>query len=579
MGHRRFLPSGRQGPPAGRLPAILSAGVTSLRIWRPNLITKLTLVTSLILLLAMQGFAFFNLRTLRQLILEKSITEADNLSETLLRVTYHQMLEDDRPRVYQMIEEVGTQRGIELIRLINKDGEIIFSSQKKEIGNQLKKETDSACQMCHTDGKSLIHASSMNRSRLYVNGEGDEVLGMVKAVYNEESCWTASCHFHTADTHLLGILDITVCLADMRKALQHYRNDLLLETFILMFSLCLGLALLIKGMVHRPVAMLLRHTRALARGEWKRIESSPKDELGELSEAFNDMTDNLQKAREELEEWAGTLELRVAERTRSLEEAQSKLVRSEKLASLGELVAGIAHEINNPLTGILMYASILAQDSRLDPALRADLEIVIQETHRCSNIVRELLDFARSEPPTKIFESLQRVMEASLALVENQSYFHNIGIHRCYGLQVPEVAMDPRQMEQVFLNLLVNASQAMPNGGELTIRTGVDANKEMVLIAIGDTGCGIAPENFKKIFDPFFSTKGHEGTGLGLSVSYGIIESHGGEIDVESQVGEGTTFTIYLPMNSQKNVEESPPLKDPRMDERVARRLSQEGAP
>ncbi len=537
-----------------------------MRFWRPNLITKLTLVTSLILLLAMQGFAFFNLRTLRQLILEKSITEADNLSETLLRVTYHQMLEDDRRRVYQMIEEVGTQRGIELIRLINKDGEIIFSTQQKEIGEQLKKESDSACRMCHTDGKSITHASSMNRSRLYLNGKGEEVLGMVKAVYNEESCWTASCHFHAPESDLLGILDITVCLADMRKALQNYRNDLLLETFILMFSLGLGLSLLIKGMVHRPVAMLLRHTRALARGEWTRIESSPKDELGELSEAFNDMTDNLQKAREELEKWAGTLELRVAERTRSLRETQSKLVRSEKLASLGELVAGIAHEINNPLTGILMYASILAQDSRLDPALRADLEIVIQETLRCSNIVRELLDFARNEPPTKTLESLQRVMEMSLLLVENQTYFHDIRIHRCYGPQVPEVAMDPAQMQQVFLNLLVNASQAMPAGGELTIRTDVDAKKEMVLIAIGDTGCGIAPENFKKIFDPFFTTKGHEGTGLGLSVSYGIIERHGGEIDVESRVGEGTTFTIYLPIPDQQTAEESLPLKTPLLE-------------
>ena len=521
-----------------------------MRIWRSTLITKLTLITSVILLLAMQGFAYFNLRTLRQLILEKSIIEADNLSETLLRTTYHQMLEDDRRRVYQMIEEVGTQRGIELIRLINKDGEIIFSTHPKEIGARLTKETDSACKMCHIHEKVLTHASSMNRSRLYHQDGEEEVMGMVKAIYNEESCWTASCHFHSPETRLLGVLDVTVSLNEMRTALQSYRNDLLLETFLLLFSLCLCLSLLIKGMIHRPLALLLGHTRALARGEWPRIESPAEDEIGELSKAFNDMTVNLQKAREELEEWTMTLESRVVERTRKIEKMQTELIRSEKLASLGQLVAGIAHEINNPLTGIMMYSSILASDHRFDPALRADLDIILQETHRCSNIVRELLNFARSEPPAKTPQSLERLMEGCLALVVNQTYFHDICIHRCYASPMPEIAIDAGQIQQVFLNLLVNASQAMPKGGELTIRTGIDNEEQTAFIALTDTGCGIAAENIKKIFDPFFSTKGHEGTGLGLSVSYGIIESHGGEIKVESQVGEGTTFTIHLPIHA-----------------------------
>ncbi len=279
-----------------------------MRAFRPNLITKLILVTSLTLLLAMQGFAFFNLRTLKQVILEKSIAEVDNLSETIIRTTHYQMLEDDRNRVYRMIEEVGSQRGIELIRLINKDGEIIFSTRRQESGLVLNKETDSACKMCHTDKATLTHATSMNRSRLFSNDAGEEVLGMVKAIYNQEICASAACHFHPAGTKLLGILDVSVSLADMRTALHNYRNDLILETFILLFTICLCLSLQTKALVHRPVKMLLRHTRALARGEWTRIETPTHDEIGELAEAFNDMTAKLQKAREELEAWTGTLE-------------------------------------------------------------------------------------------------------------------------------------------------------------------------------------------------------------------------------------------------------------------------------
>ncbi|MFA5516842.1 MAG: ATP-binding protein [Desulfuromonadales bacterium] len=536
-----------------------------MRFWRLNLITKLTLVTSLTLLLAMQGFAFFNLRTLRQMILEKSVSEVDNLSETLLHTTYYQMLEDDRQRVYQMMKEVGTQRGIELIRLINKDGEIIYSTHQEEIGSMLQKEVDSACKMCHTDETTLLHASSMNRSRLFRNGEGQEVLGMVKAIYNEESCSTASCHFHPEDVDLLGVLDVTVCLDEMRAALKNYRNDLLLETFILIFSLCLCLSLLTRVMVQRPVETLLRHTRALARGEWKRIEKPSHDEIGELAEAFNHMTGNLKNAQDELETWAVTLESRVDERTHKIKEMQAELIRSEKLASLGELVAGIAHEINNPLTGILMYASMANRDPRLPADLSADLDVVIQETHRCGNIVRELLNFARESLPTKAPASLHRVLDFSLSLVEHQSYFHNIKINRVFDAHMPDVEMDAGQIQQVFLNLLVNASHAMPAGGELTIRTGVDAALQTIFVVFRDTGCGIAPENLKKIFDPFFTTKGPEGTGLGLSVSYGIIENHGGQIVVESEPGAGTAFTIHLPLQSPPAItEEKLLLPDPR---------------
>ncbi|MBE0596466.1 MAG: HAMP domain-containing protein [Desulfuromonadales bacterium] len=499
-------------------------------------------------------FSFSNLGTLRQVIMEKSIDEVDNLSETLIRSTHYQMLEDDRKRVYQMIQEVGSQRGIELIRLINKDGTIIFSTREEEISKRLNKEGDRACNMCHTYVTTHTHASSMNRSRIFLNSAGEEVLGVVKAIYNQESCYTSSCHFHSADTSLLGVLDVIVSLDDMRQAVVSYRNDLLAEAIILLFSLCLGLTLLTRAMVHRPVKILLNHTRDLASGQWPQIPSYTRDEIGELSSAFNEMSQKLRIARVELEQWAGTLEIKVEERTRQIKEMQSELVRTEKLASLGELVAGIAHEINNPLAGILMFSSIMAKDPRLDPGLQDDLNTVISETQRCSRIVRELLNFSRESVPKKSLDSVNRILGVTLGLVENQAYFHNIRISRIYDPDLPDIPMDAAQLQQVFINILINASQAMPHGGELSLQTGREPAGDYVFVRIRDTGCGISRENLEKIFDPFFTTKGHQGTGLGLSVSYGIIESHGGQIEVESQLGAGTQFTIHLPVHPPEDL-------------------------
>jgi two-component system NtrC family sensor kinase len=228
---------------------------------------------------------------------------------------------------------------------------------------------------------------------------------------------------------------------------------------------------------------------------------------------------------------------------------QAQLVRSEKLASLGELVAGIAHEINNPLTGILVFSSLILNDSRLDPALKSDLETIIQETERCAKIVKGLLDFARESVPQKTWTSLSDILDASLALVKNQAMFQNVTLIRDYSSDLPAILADPHQLEQVIINILLNAGHAMAAGGTLSIVTTSLTHKNCVVAQIADTGCGIPEENLSKIFDPFFTTKETSGTGLGLAVSYGIINSHGGTIEVESLVGIGTTFTIKLPIN------------------------------
>ena len=278
------------------------------------------------------------------------------------------------------------------------------------------------------------------------------------------------------------------------------------------------------------------------------MENAPNDEIGELADSFNEMTLNLKKAREDRERWATTLESRVEERTQQIREMQSVLVRSEKLASLGELAAGIAHELNNPLTGIILHASILRRKAHFPEDLEKELETITEEADRCARIVRNLLDFSRKTESQKGLNNINDVIDQALGLVENLSVFQNIEIVKKYSADIPELLLDPNQMVQVFVNMFVNASQSMEDGGKLTLWTGLDLDGETVIVRVKDTGQGIKEEHRGKIFDPFFSTKGARGTGLGLSVSYGIVEGHGGTIEVQSEMGKGTVFTVMLPV-------------------------------
>jgi len=525
---------------------------------RLSLTTKFTLITGVVLVTAMILFTYCSIQSLEGIILDEAIKDIDNLSETILRTTYHQMLEDDRDQAYQSIEEVGFQKGVRRIRLIDKDGVIRYSTLADEIGVEVDK-SGASCNMCHgKNGDSpLVAASSMSRSRSFFDSDGKEVMGMARGIYNQPTCSSASCHIHPPGAQLLGVLDVTVSMEEMTAQISGFRQRMIVSTLGLLLTLALSLYFLTSRFVHRPVRDLLAQTRRLSRGDLDgRIEPSARDELGELEEAFNEMTGNLRQVREELQDMASSLETKVEQRTRQIHEMQGRLVRSEKLASLGELVAGIAHEINNPLTGIMVFSSLILEDTRLPGALREDMEIIHRETLRCSGIVRRLLEFSREAPPHKSPESINHLLDSTLHLLENQATFHDIAIARCYDSDLPPISVDGNQISQVFMNILLNAAQAMPGGGTLTLETEQAGDGEHIVIRLRDTGCGIPEENLKRIFDPFFTTKEEAGTGLGLSVSYGIVENHGGKIEVFSRLGEGTTFTVMLPLRQPADAAE-----------------------
>jgi two-component system NtrC family sensor kinase len=227
---------------------------------------------------------------------------------------------------------------------------------------------------------------------------------------------------------------------------------------------------------------------------------------------------------------------------------EGQLRRSEKLASIGTLAAGVAHEINNPLTGILLYASILNSDKRLDPLLLPDVERVISETQRCADIVKDLLEFSRESLPEKEVTAIDAIIDEVVTFFHQQPDFKHIIIRKNYYSDLPPISVDPGQIRQVFMNLVINAGHAMQQGGELEISTYFSGDGRYLCAGFKDNGVGIPEDDLARIFDPFFTTK-PQGTGLGLSISYGIIVNNGGKIEVQSSVGKGTTFVVKLPVS------------------------------
>ncbi|MDT8395161.1 MAG: ATP-binding protein [bacterium] len=509
---------------------------------------KFSIISAIVLMFTMTVFTLFNIAALKGAFMELYTRDIDNLSETILQTTHSAMLGGHVEEAYHLMNRAGKQENIKNVRLIDKNGVVQFSLDKKEVSTRIDKQEDPSCRMCHMGNSTKVDVPAMDRSRLFVDRDREEVLAVTRAIRNEPGCYEAQCHYHPSDVNLLGVLDITVSTSGIVTQMAAYRNNILIEIVFLVVALSLCLNLLTRKLITQPVNTLLDHTRALSRGDWRIIKDAPNDELGELAEAFNEMTGSLKKAREDRDQWAATLESRVEERTKQIQEMQSVLIRSEKLASLGELAAGIAHELNNPLTGILIHASIIDKNVKLVPEFKQDLDTITEEADRCARIVKNLLDFSRKTEPRKSMNSINDTLDRALGLVEHLSSFYDISIVREYANNLPDLLIDSGQMEQVFINMFLNASQAMEEGGTLTLWTGMDLTGDAVVVRIQDTGFGIPEENLVKVFDPFFSTKGARGTGLGLSVSYGIVEGHGGTVEVYSKVDEGTTFSITLPV-------------------------------
>ena len=362
--------------------------------------------------------------------------------------------------------------------------------------------------------------------------------------------------------HLTGKIVGILYVGMLEAPYVDLRNKVVYSFFgigVLGVLLVLLLSFFITTGIIRPLREMVGATRKIAEGDLSlELSITSKDEIGQLAESFNHMLVRLKQARQELEDYGRILEEKVEERSQQLRKIQAQLMQSEKLASLGRLASGVAHEINSPLTGILTFSHLLMRRLKDNPELQKELELIVRETTRVSIIVRGLLDFARESRPQKRPCNVNELILHTLSLVERQSVFHNIRISKNLDPRVPIILLDANQIQQVFMNVLLNAADAMAGGGTLTISSSQVPGDSFVQVNFSDTGCGIPEENLNKIFDPFFTTKADKkGTGLGLAVSYGIIERHRGRIEVQSEIGRGTIFTIQLPLEIS---EEVPPV-------------------
>lgn len=339
---------------------------------------------------------------------------------------------------------------------------------------------------------------------------------------------------------VIGILYVGV---EEQKYVDIQRQTILAFLAITLLGMLASMMLsyLLSKRISEPIEKLAIASRAIAGGNLEaKVDVISNDELGDLAKTFNAMASSLQERDQQLKEFT-----------------QNKIMESERLALIGQLAANVAHELNNPLQGIVTYSHLLLEKMPNDNSENASssLQRIVTQANRCRDIIRGLLDFSRQRKPDTTVCNINAVIQECVTFVENQASFQNIEFIEQFETDLPMVVVDPSQMQQVFLNMIINAAEAMEEGGKLTLDTRLNSTENFIEISITDTGDGIPEENFDKLFDPFFTTKevGH-GTGLGLAISYGIIKEHGGEISVESKVGEGSTFLIRLPIGKEEVV-------------------------
>lgn len=352
-------------------------------------------------------------------------------------------------------------------------------------------------------------------------------------------------------------------LSERVKVLRRESAQIGQGTILLFFfstALSLGLTAAVAVTVARritvPVRQLLLGTRRIREGDLdQQVRVGVRDEIGDLAESFNAMVRTLRDYKDRIDDYSRSLEEKVRTRTEELKKIQESLLQSEKLASIGLLASGVAHELNNPMTSILMNVNLLMEEVSERPEIQKELKRIGDDTLRCKRIIDDLRDFSRRHELDIRSSDLNEVIRKTHGMVKHQSELHGISWREELSADIPLLPCDPDRMQQVLMNIFVNAIQAMPEGGCLTVKTSLRENSAE--IAVQDSGPGIPSEIRGKVFDPFFTTK-QGGTGLGLSIVYRIMEEHGGRVEVESRTGEGaaaagvtgTTFRLFLPIKS-----------------------------
>ncbi len=486
----------------------------------------------------------------------------NNIGSIVEGSLYHSMLENDKSTLQSTLDIINTMSGIDDVNMYDVRDSLVYSSFTSDTASH----SNPNCLSCHENIQSMFPRKEKSyrifdvksECSMNQNDNSHRHLLIRSPILNEKSCYTSSCHAHQESDEVLGFLIIKMPLDDLDNAVEKSSNKFYLLATITTLLLVLILILFTRKQIKNPLNDIIKASMAVANGNKStRLEIKPNqlDDMRMVSQAFNDMLDNLQSATEELQNWSQQLEYKVQKKSEELGAAQNELIHIERIASLGKLSSSVAHEINNPLSGILIYTKLIYKQlsnpdlyaSKKDSILK-HLKLIENETKRCGEIVKGLLDFSRKEQEDFESKHLHKILQETYDLMAHPIKIANISFLADFTAKSDLISCSPNQIKQACVAILVNASEAVPENGEIVIST-KNPDGDTIKIEISDNGIGIPGDDIPHIFEPFFSTK-HDtsGIGLGLAIVHGIVKSHNGKIEVKSELGKGTTISITLPL-------------------------------
>jgi two-component system NtrC family sensor kinase len=472
------------------------------------------------------------------------------------------MLENNKSTLQSTLDIINTMSGIDDVNMYDDRDKLVYSSFSSDTA--LHSNPD--CLSCHQNIQSMFPRKEKSyriidvksECNMYENDNTHRHLLIRTPILNEKSCYTSACHFHQESDEVLGSLIIKMPLNDLDDAVEKSSTKFYLLALATTMLLVSALILFTRKKIKNPLNDIIKASVAVANGNKNtRLEIKPNqlDDMRMVSQAFNHMLDNLQSATEELQNWSQQLEYKVQKKSEELGAAQNELIHIERIASLGKLSSSVAHEINNPLSGILVYTKLIYKqlsnpdlDAAKKDTILSHLKLIENETKRCGEIVKGLLEFSKKDQEDFESKHLHKILQDTFELMTHPIKIANISFQTDFKAKSDLIFCSPNQIKQACVALLVNATEAVLENGEIVISTS-NPDIDTVRIEISDNGIGIPEDDIPQIFQPFFSTK-HDtsGIGLGLAIVHGIVKSHNGKIDVKTELGRGTTISISLPL-------------------------------
>ena len=472
----------------------------------------LTIAVTLFVVFAFSSYTLITVFTNSEI--DKTKESCLFLSSLIIKNLEHFMLTRDLKGVESFFESISKSAEIHGANIMNGDGLIVFSTDKKAIGRHIP--ANILKEIKETEGVFLEDFK-----------EKEKIFSVLRKIENKKQCF--GCH--KSNKKIIGILNINYTFKEAWLHLKDLRNAMILSAVVSMGFIAVVLYIFNNLFIYRRIHKFDRMVEKIRQGDLEVSDTFRiKDELGTLGDSFNAMVKSLKMTKKEVEE-----------------QHQKLLAQSEKLASIGQLASGIAHEIQNPLAGISGALKVIHSEMKEGESNKEILKMILEQVNRLSKTAGDLLSFARPSVPKKVTSNLNEIIEQTVFFVQQQAEVQGIEIKKDLNKNQLKASVDPELMKQVFLNIMLNGIQAMKKGGTLFISSKIRNSDSMIEINFTDTGMGIKEEDKRKIFNPFFTTK-HKGTGLGLYIVKNIVESHNGELRVNSEPGKGTTFTILLPV-------------------------------